>query len=240
MEELNDILGYNLKIYQRKDWFSFSLDSVILANFATINFNVKRILDLGTGNGIIPLILSLRTNAKIIGVDIQQDLIDLANKSACYNNLEKQLSFKCYDIKKLFEYDKDSYDLILCNPPYFKNYQSSDKNLDIHKTIARHEVLIELEDIVSVASKFLKEGGKFALINRTDRMIEIINLFKKYKIEPKKVRFIHKNSATASTMFFIEGMKLGRPGLKVDNPLFVYNLDGSNSLEYDKLCREVL
>ena len=240
MEELNDILGYNLKIYQRKDWFSFSLDSVILANFATINFNVKRILDLGTGNGIIPLILSLRTNAKIIGVDIQQDLVDLANKSACYNNLENQLSFKCCDIKKLFEYDKDSYDLILCNPPYFKNYQSSDKNLDIHKTIARHEVLIELEDIVSVASKFLKEGGKFALINRTDRMIEIINLFKKYKIEPKKVRFIHKNSATASTMLFIEGMKLGRSGLKVDNPFFVYNLDGSNSLEYDKLCREVL
>ena len=242
MKELNDVLGYPLKIYQNRDWFCFSLDSVLLANFTTLKLSTRRIMDLGTGNGIIPLILSLRTDAKIFGIDVQDDLVKLANESVRINKLENQIKIDCTDIKDILS-KKDLYntfDLVVSNPPYFSDLEESKKNDNIHKTIARHEVKIKLDDIVNAASVILKDGGTFSMINRTDRLIEIINSLKKYNIEPKKIKFIYKNSESPSNMFYIEGLKRGNPGLKILSPFFVYNLDGSNSFEYDNLCKKVL
>lgn len=242
MEELNDVLGYNLKIYQRKDWFSFSLDSVLLANFVPIKLSTKKILELGSGNGIIPLILTLRTNKVIEGVEIQKDLFDLAEKSIKYNKLEDRIKLRNVDIKKLLK-EKDiynTYDLIICNPPYFSNLDKSTKNDDIHKTIARHEIKVNLEDILKVSSRLLNNGGVLSMINRTNRLIEIIDMFKKYNIEPKKIRFIHKNVNTESTMVYIEGIKNGNSSLTIDSPFIVYNLDKTETEDYKKICKEVL
>ena len=241
MEELDDVLGYNLKIYQRRDWFSFSLDSVLLANFVPIKLSTKKILELGSGNGIIPLILTLRTDKVIEGVEIQKDLFLLAEKSIKYNKLEDKIKLRNIDIKDLLNEKEiyNTYDLLICNPPYFSNLDKSTKNDDIHKTIARHEVKINLEDILKVSNRLLKDGGVFSMINRTDRLVEIIDMFKKYNIEPKKIRFIHKNVNTESTMVYIEGIKNGNSSLKIDSPFFVYNLNGTETNSYKQICKEV-
>ena len=221
MEELDDVLGYNLKIYQRRDWFCFSLDSVLLANFVPIKLSTKKILELGSGNGIIPLILTLRTNKVIEGVEIQEDLFNLAEKSIKYNKLEDKIKLRNIDIKNLL-------------------LDKSTKNDNIHKTIAKQEIKINLEDILKVTNRLLKDGGVFSMINRTDRLIELINIFKKYNIEPKKIKFIHKDINSESTMVYIEGIKNGNCGLKIDSPFYIYNVDGSESHEYLEICKEVL
>ncbi len=242
MKTLDDVLGYPIKIYQNREWFCFSLDSVLLANFATIKYSTKKIIDLGTGNGIIPLILSLRTKSKIEGVEIQNDLVNLAIESVKYNQLDDQIFIKNIDIKELKNEKNlyNTYDLVLTNPPYFKDLVASTKNLDFHKTIARHEIKINLSEIIQVASLLLKDGGTFSMINRTDRLVEMVELFKKNNIEPKKIKFIYKNTLSESTMVYVEGLKNGLPGLKVLSPFFVYNLDGTDSSEYSEICKKVL
>ncbi|MBR4617868.1 MAG: tRNA1(Val) (adenine(37)-N6)-methyltransferase [Bacilli bacterium] len=242
MEQLDDVLGYELKIYQRRDWFSFSLDSVLLANFLTVKKTTKKILDLGTGNGIIPLILSLRTKSKIYGVDIQQDLIDLALKSVDYNNLSNQIELFCMDMKELLNKKSlyNTYDIIVSNPPYFTDFNLTKKNDDVHKTIARHEVKISLRDIFLISNRLLKDGGTFSIINRTDRLVEILNLFKEYGIEPKRIRFVYKDILSNSNMVYVEGIKSGKPYLKVDSPFIIYNSDGTPTKSYESLCKEVL
>lgn len=242
MKQLDDVLGYPLKIYQERKWFCFSLDSVLLANFVPIKMTTKKIMDLGTGNGIIPLILSLRTKSSIYGIDIQEDLVNLANESVIYNKLGSQVFISNMDIKQIKNHIElfNSFDLVVSNPPYFYDYETSSKNQEIHKTIARHEIKIKLDDILYSASLILKEGATFSMINRTDRLIEILETFRKYKIEPKKIKFIYKNYNSESNMVYIEGIKNGHCGLKILSPFIIYNLDGSSSLEYSKICKKVL
>ena len=146
MEVLHDLVGFqNLKIFQNTDWFSFSLDSVLLPNFVTLNHNIERVLDLGTGNAPIPMILSLKTKAKIVAVEIQEDLYQLAKKNIDYNHLRDRIELLHLDMKKLREiYGPDTFDVITCNPPYFKYQESSHLNDDEHKVIARHEKCITL------------------------------------------------------------------------------------------------
>lgn len=171
MEVLNDILGYpNRKIYQNTDFFSFSLDSVMLSNFVTIRLRDKKILDLGTGNGVIPLILSLRTDKPIVGVEIQKSLANLAEKSIRYNSLEAQVSIITSDMKDYVTSDTiEEYDVITCNPPYFKVNDKNFFNEQEEKMIARHEVCISLEDVIHTASRLLKNNGNFAIVHRTER-----------------------------------------------------------------------
>lgn len=240
MEVLNDILGYpNRKIYQNTDFFSFSLDSVMLANFVSIRLRDKTILDLGTGNGVIPLILSLRTNKKIVGVEIQDNLTQLAKKSVLYNHLESQISIVCSDIKDFVSSEHiESFDVITCNPPYFKVNDKNYFNQSIEKKIARHEVKITLEEILSISSKLLKNNGTFALVHRTDRLLEIFDLFRKYHIEPKRVRFVHEFVHKPSTLVLIEGAKGGKAGLKIESPFIMKNASGYTE-EYEKLLVEV-
>lgn len=237
MEVLNDLVGYkNLKIYQNTDWFSFSLDSILLPNFVTINKNIEKIMDLGCGNAPIPLILSTKTNAKIIGVEIQEDSYKLARKSILYNHLENQIELLNIDMKELRDrYSSDSIDLITCNPPYFKYLETSNLNEDIHKVIARHEKMITLEEIISLSKYLLKNNGILAMVHRTDRLIEIISLFQKYGLEVKKIRFIYPKMNTESNMVLIEGRKNGRTGLKLLPPLYAHNEDGSYTEEVLKM-----
>lgn len=240
MQVLNDILGYkNRKIYQDDNYFSFSLDSIMLANFVNIRLRDKKILDLGTGNAVIPLILSLRTDKEIVGVEIQEKLVLLANKSVNYNKLNDQITIINIDMKEYAKNNNNSFDIITCNPPYFKANEKNIINLSKEKAIARHELKITLSDIFCVSKKMLKNNGTLALVHRPDRLLEILNLFRANNIEPKRVQFVHENINKESILVLIEGTKNGKPGLKIENPFILYDQYGNKTKEYEMLIKEV-
>lgn len=232
MEVINDLLNYkNLKIVQNTDWFSFSLDSVLLADFVKLNKRTKMI-DFCTGNAPIPLFLSSKTDNKIIGVEIQKEIYDLAIKTVKINNLEKQIEIINCDVKKLSDmYETDSFDLITCNPPYFKYCESNAINDNKIKSIARHEIMLNLGDIFKIARKLLKNNGKIALVHRTDRIIDIITAMKENNIEPKRIKFIYPFSNSNSNIVLIEGSKNGKPGIIIEKSLIVHNSDGTYTKE---------
>lgn len=237
MKVINDLLNYNgMKIVQDNNYFSFSLDSVLLPNFVTLNKKTKKILDLGTGNAPIPMILSTLTDADIYGIEIQKDIYELAVESLKINKLEDKISLINDDMKKLEKYfPLNHFDTIISNPPYFKLNEESNINEIPQKTIARHETKITLEELVEIAKKFLNNNGNFAIVHRTDRLIEIIELFRKNNIEPKKIQLIYPKENTESNMVLIEGRKNGNPGLKVLPPLFVHNSDGTYTEKIKKM-----
>ena len=240
MERTNDLVGYkNLKIVQNNDWFKFSLESVLLPCFVIINKNTNNILDLCTGNAPIPLVLSTKTKAKIYGVEIQKDVYELAKKSVDINNLSKQIEIINDDVKNLSnKFESDTFDIITCNPPYFKDVDTSKKNDDIHKIIARHEVSLNMDDIAKVVRKLLKNDGKFYLVHRTERFLELTNLLMSYNIMPKRVRFIYPKEDSESNLFMLEAVKNGKVGLKLESPLYVHNNDGSYKDEILKMFNE--
>ncbi len=233
MKVINDLIGYkNMKIIQNPKWFSFSLDSVLLPRFVTINKDTKNILDIGTGNAPIPLILSTRTKAKIFGIEIQKDIYDLAQESIQINNLQDQIKLINDDVHNIGQYFKYGFfDVIVSNPPYFRVKEKSKINEDIHKTIARHELKLDLEDIVKISSLYLKNGGILAIVHRSERLIELITLFKKYKIEPKKIQLIYPKIGEESNIVLIEGRKGGNEGLKILPSIIAHNNDGTYSNE---------
>lgn len=233
MKVINDLIGYkNMKIIQNPKWFSFSLDSVLLPRFVTINKDTKNILDIGTGNAPIPLILSTRTKAKIFGIEIQKDIYDLAQESIQINNLQDQIKLINDDVHDIGQYFKYGFfDVIVSNPPYFRVKEKSKINEDIHKTIARHELKLDLEDIVKISSLYLKNGGILAIVHRSERLIELITLFKKYKIEPKKIQLIYPKIGEESNIVLIEGRKGGNKGLKILPSIIAHNNDGTYSNE---------
>jgi tRNA1(Val) A37 N6-methylase TrmN6 len=240
MERINDLVGYkNLKIFQNNDWFKFSLESVLLPYFVIINKNVDKILDLCTGNAPIPLILSTKTKAKIYGVEIQEDVYDLAKKSVEINNLTNQIEIINDDVKNIGKrFESDTFDIITCNPPYFKDIDTSKKNDDIHKIIARHEVNLTMEDVAKVVRKLLKNDGKFYLVHRTERFLELTNLLMSNNIMPKRVRFIYPKENSESNLFMLEAVKNGKYGMKLESPLYVHNEDGSYRDEILKMFNE--
>ena len=237
MKVINDLLGYdNLKIVQNPEWFSFSLDSVLLPNFVTLNKNVKNILDLGTGNAPIPMILSTMTKANIYGIEIQKDIFEMAEESVKMNGLDSQIKLINDDMKKLDEYfEANFFDVIISNPPYFRLEELSKKNEDVHKTIARHEEKITLSELISIARKFLNNNGVFAMVHRSDRFIEIIEEMRKNNIEPKRVQFIYPKQNTDSNMVLIEGRKNGKTGLIIKEPLYIHDENGEYLEEINKL-----
>lgn len=233
-EVTNYLLAYeNMKIIQRKDMFNFSLDTVLLANFCSINKNVEKIIDFGTNNAAIPLLLSTRTKTNIVGVEIQEEAVDLARKNVALNNLENQITIVNQDIK---EYVKNNrrVKLVVCNPPFFKLGEKSHLNDNEYLQIARHEIAITLEEIIASASFILDHGGKFAMVYRPDRLIETINLLQKYDLEPKRLRFIYPKQGREANTFLIEAIKKGKIGLRIEAPLYSHNEDGSYSDEVMK------
>ena len=240
MERLDDILGYsNLKIYQNSDYFAFSLDSIILANYCNIRLRDKKIVDFCTGNGVIPLILTRRTKAEIFGIEIQKNLADLAIKSVSYTRIENQITIINEDVKDFSKKNISKSDLVLCNPPYFKLNEKSSLNESYEKKIARHEIMIDIEGVCDCAKKVLKDNGNLCLVHRSERLMEIIEILRKNNFEPKRIKFVHETIEKESTLVLIEAQKLGKVGLKIDKPLVLYNIDGSLTDEYKRLQEEV-
>lgn len=229
MEVLNDLLGYkNIKIYQNTQMFSFSLDSVLLANFVNINKKVSNILDIGTGNAPIPLILSQKTDAKITGVEIQEDVFSLAMKSIQYNKLQNQITVINDDINNKYkEWNSESFDIITCNPPFFKITENVKLNESVYKRYARHEITLNIEQIFKIARKLLKNNGTINIVHRPDRLVEILNIMEQNNIEPKRLRFIYPRINESANMVLIEGVKMGKSGLKIESLLIVHDKDGN-------------
>ena len=225
METINYLLGYeDLKIYQNTEMFNFSLDSVLLPNFVTINKKTKRILDIGCGNAVIPMILSTKTDAVIDGVEIQKESYELGVKSIRLNGLEKQINLYNQDIKEFYkEKETDIYDTITCNPPFFKIDEQSNLSDSEYKKIARHELALTLEDIMIIAKKLLKNNGNLAIVHRTDRLIDILEVMRKHNIEPKRIRLVYPKVNKESNIVLVEGTKNGKPGLKFLSPLISHN-----------------
>lgn len=240
MEVKHRLLNFSNKIiYQNDEWFLFSLDSLLLANFVDLRKSDKNILDLCTGNAPIPMFLSMKTSAHIIGVEIQKEIYDLGKKSIKENKMDNQIKLINVDIKDLIKrFEMDSFDVITCNPPYFKVFNNKMLNENENKMIARHEIKCNLEDILSISKKLLKTGGTFSMVHTPDRLIEIILLMKKYNIEPKKIQFVYPNENKNANILLIEGIKNGKLGLKILKPLYVHNADNSYKEEIKKMFQE--
>ena len=222
MKEINDLYDYGYKIVQKSDYFKFSLDSMLLANFVNINMSDSKLLDFCTGNCPIPIILS-NSIKNIVAFEVQKEIYELGDESLKLNNINN-VKLINDDIKNIGNYYEEGYfDIITCNPPYFKVIDSSRINDNNVKAIARHEILIKLEDIVSLAYKFLRDKGKLYIVYRPDRLMELLKLFDKYKFGVKKLQCCYNNSDSLSSMILIEAMKNGQDDLKILAPLYTEN-----------------
>ncbi len=236
-ERLDYLLAEELRIIQSPSVFSFSLDAVLLARFASIPISKGKIVDLCSGNGVIPLLLSKRTRASILGVEIQERLYDMAVRSIDYNKLSDQLSMYHGDLKGIAkEIGHSKYDAVTCNPPYFPTPKAEEQNKNEHFAIARHEIHCTLEDVISNSSQLLKQGGKAAFVHRPGRLMDIMWLMRKYRLEPKRLQFVYPMAGKEANTILIEGIKDGSPDLKTLPPFIVY--DENN--EYTKEARELL
>ena len=231
--EINDLVYFkDIKIVQNKDYFNFSLDSVLLPNFVEITKKTSKILDMCTGNAPIPLILSTKTTAKIYAIELQKEVYSLAEETIKINKLENQIKLINDNIKNLKKFfNTETFDIITCNPPYFKKKDGSIINENKVKSIARHEIEMELEDVMIISKALLKNEGSLVLVHRTERLIEIIELMKKHNIEPKIMRLIYPKVNTESNLVLIDGRKNGKDGLKILPPLYIHNEDNSYTKE---------
>ena len=233
LETVVNLLNKDMKIIQRVDHFAFSLDSLLVSEFASITKYTNKIVDLGTGNGVIPLFLSKKTKAQITGIEIQEISSDLAKRNVQLNNLEDQISIINDDMKNWRKYFRNnSVDMVISNPPFFK-FDGNEKQLNdlTQLTLARHEISITLEEIIRTASNLLKDKGHFALVHRVDRFMDIIENMKKYDIEPKKIQFCHTKINKEGKILLVEGIKYGKPGLRILPPLIAHDDNGQYSAE---------
>ena len=217
---VNDLLHYDLKIVQEDDYFKFSIDSVLLAEFVDINYRDKNIIDLCTGNAPIPMILSTKFNKNIVCVELQKKIYELAKKSIEINKIEN-INIINKNVKYIVEDFNYKFDIVTCNPPYFKYNNRSIINDNKIKSIARHEIEIDLESIISISSKLLRRSGKLYLVHRTDRFMELIELLKKYNFGLRKLEFVYDNKNKNSCFFLVEAKYLCKDDLKILKPLYI-------------------
>ena len=235
-EKIENLEFKDLKIIQNKKGFCFGIDSVLLSNFAKDIKENSKVLDLGTGTGIIATLLCGKTKLKeIIGIEIQKEVYEMAKKSIKLNNLENKFKIINEDIlninKKL---EKNTFDAIVTNPPY-KKKGTGIKNEEEKKIISRHETTATLDDFIKVSKDLLKDKGEFYMVHRPDRLVDILSVMRKYKIEPKVIRFVYSNKKSEPKLILIKGIKNANPFLKVQNNLYIYNENG----KYTKEIKEI-
>lgn len=234
-EKIEDLQCNNLKIIQNKKWFCFGMDAVLLTNYCDVRKN-SHIVDLGTGTGIIPILLSGKKEyTKAYGIEIQDEVAEMAKRSVLLNNLQEKIEILNLDLNKVTEFlEPYSFDAVISNPPYKLN-NSGIVNPSDKKAISRHEITCTLEDVISTAAKLLKQYGKFYMVHRPDRLADIMCLLRKYKLEPKQIRFVHSKSGKKPNMILIRASKYGNPELKFDPPLYIYNDDGTYTEDIYKI-----
>lgn len=225
-ERFDDLQRNGYKIIQKKDGFCFGMDAVLLSGFASVKEG-ENVLDLGTGTGIIPILLEAKTKAAhLTGLEIQQEVADMAARSVAYNHLEDKISIVQGDIKEAGQlFGPASFDVVTSNPPYMNDAHGL-KNPDLMKAISRHEVMCTLEDVVREAARVLKPGGRFYMVHRPHRLIEIITALTKYKLEPKRMKLVHPFVDKEANMVLIESVRGGKSMIKVEAPVIVYKEPG--------------
>ena len=238
-ERIDDLEYKGLKLIQNKKGFCFGVDSVLLSDFAkTIKKNTT-VVDIGTGTGIISILLCKKTKLKkIYGIEIQEEVAEMASRSAKLNCLEDKFEVINENIKDIFKkLEPNSIDAIVTNPPY-KKENTGVKNLEKKQLISRHEVECNLEDIISISRKLLRDLGEFYMVHRAERLVDIMVLLRKYKMEPKIVRFVHSKSSEKPTLVLVKAVKDAKEYLKIQDPLIIYRDDGEYTDEileiYDK------
>ena len=217
---INNLLNYDLKIVQNSDYFKFSIDSVLLAEFVKIDYKDKNIIDFCSGNAPIPMILSTKFDKNIVGVELQDNIYEMGKESIELNNI-KNINFLNMDVKDVVDYFDYKFDIVTCNPPYFKYKDTSIINKNIEKTIARHEIKITLEEVVCYASKIIRNSGKFYLVHRCDRFMEILDILKKYNFGIRTLQFVYDNINCKSCLLLIEAKYMCKDDLKVLKPLYI-------------------
>ncbi len=233
-ERIDDLEYKNLKIIQNKKGFCFGIDSVLLSDYAK---NIKKdstVIDIGTGTGIISLLLCKKTELKkIYGIEIQKEVAEMASRNVKINNLQDKFEVINLDINRIFEiFEPNKFDAIVTNPPYKKN-NTGLKSIEEKQLISRHEVKCTLEDIIEKSSKLLKSLGEFYMVHRAERLVDIMCLLRKYKLEPKNIRFVQSKVEEKPSLILIKAVKNAKEFLKIDKPLVVYD-------EYGKYTDEIL
>lgn len=234
-ERLDDLQCKGYQLIQKPKGFCFGVDAVLLSDYAKVKKGQK-ILDLCTGSGVIPILLAAKTKgAEFCGLELQPEYADMANRSVLFNHLENKVNIICgdvKDVKKLFS--PASFHVVTVNPPYMTEHHGL-TNLYEPKTIARHEVALSLENVITAASYVLPENGNFFMIHKPFRLAEIFRVMKKYHIEPKRMRFVHPYVDKEPTMVLIEGLKGGRERITVEPPLIMYKEMNIYSDEISKI-----
>ena len=233
LESVIPLLNKKLKIIQRSDYFNFSIDSLLVSEFVSIKKDTKNIIDLGTGNAVIPLFLSKKTSAKIFGMEIQKISFEIAQRNININNLNEQIYIIYDDMKNYKKYFLNgSFDIVVSNPPFFKFNGNKELLNDLEQlSIARHEIEITLEELIQTASLLVKDRGYFYLVHRADRLTEIISALQKFNFEAKKIKFCYTTENKNAKIVLIEAIKSGKAGLTILPPLVINKNNGEYTEE---------
>ena len=238
-ERIDDLEFKGLKIIQNKEGFCFGIDSVLLSDFAK-NIKNARVIDLGTGTGIINILLSGKTNnCNFTGVEIQEEVAEMAERSIKLNNLKDKIKIineSILNLKNTFK--RKEFDVVVTNPPY-KKINTGIINKEDKKIISRHEITASLEDFIQTASYLLKDYGEFYMVHRPDRLVDIFSIMRKEKIEPKKIRFVYPDKNKKANLVLIKGVKLGNPFLEYDDNLYVYDENGDYTKEILEIYNKI-
>lgn len=223
-ERIDDLQLNNLKIIQNSKWFCFGIDSIILSNFAKEMHKNSKVLDLGTGNGILAILVSEKVeNSKIIGIEVQEEVADMAKRSVELNNLEQKITIINSNIKEI-KYNNE-FDAVITNPPY-KETNTGLMNENQVKLISRHEIKGTLEDFIRKSSEALKDRGSLYMVNRPERIIDIFEYCRKYKLEPKKLQMVYSKIGGKPNLILVKAVKNANKYLKVEKPLYIYKENG--------------
>ena len=234
-ERIDDLQFENLRLIQKREGFCFGVDAVLLSDFAKAE-EKDRVIDLGTGTGIIPILMAGKTRARsITGLEIQPEMAEMALRSVAMNHLEERVRIICGDIKNSVElFGPSSCEVVVTNPPYM-NQGGGLLNPSDTKAISRHEILCSLEDVIKSAGRLLVPGGKFYMVHRPDRLADIIFLMRTCKIEPKYMRFVHPSPYKRPNLLLVNGARGGNAQLKMMDPLYVYDENGNYSEEINRI-----
>lgn len=237
-ERIDDLQYKDLKIIQETDGFCFGIDSILLSDFAKNIKKNSKVADLGTGTGIIGLLLCKKTNlAEMTGIEIQKDVANMAERSIKLNNLEEKFRIINSNINEIFSkklLEKNVFDVVVMNPPY-KEVGTGEINENEKKLISRHEIKANLSDFIKTASGLLKDKGELYIVHKPERMPDIIQKLRENKIEPKELRVVYSNKNSEASLILIKAVKGGKKFLKIDRPLYIYNESGKYSDEIKQI-----
>ncbi len=243
-ERIDDLEINNMKIIQNKNGFCFGIDSVLLSDFSKEIKDNSRVVDLGTGTGILGILLCAKTNlGEVVGIEIQKDVAQMAKRSILLNNLEKRFKILNMDIKEIIskkntDLQKNSFDYVVTNPPY-KKLNTGKTNENEKQFISRHEITADLNEFIKTASFLLKDKGTLFMVHRPERLVDILEEMRVEKLEPKEIRFVYPKINKSPNLVLIKAIKNSKPFLKIKEPLIIYNENGEYTEEVLKIYQKI-